>query len=120
MTKLRQAKKHAHSPEIISRAFRRIRDDKTDLFVYGTLMNDKYVQLLLKRKVKWIPAKLHHFMRIAPAWSFPLIVKHRGAITFGRILRDITLEELAILDRFENEGVLYRRQVVVVRVEDYR
>lgn len=113
-------KKHSHSTEEISRAFAAAQGKTVDLFVYGTLMSDKYVSLLLNRKVKTVPAKLYHFMRLNPSWSFPFIVKHRGAVTKGRILKDITTDELRILDDFEDEGKMYHRRPVVARTAKLR
>ncbi|NOY76163.1 MAG: gamma-glutamylcyclotransferase [Kiritimatiellaeota bacterium] len=91
--------------------------ESTDLFVYGTLMNDQYVVMLLNRKVDSIKASLHQFMLVTPSWSFPFIVKRHGAATTGRALLGISKDELAILDDFEDEGNLYFRKTVVVRDE---
>ncbi|MCK5843174.1 MAG: gamma-glutamylcyclotransferase, partial [Victivallales bacterium] len=92
--------------------------DVTDLFVYGTLMNDQYVVMLLNRKVDSIKATLHQFLLMTPSWSFPFIVARHGAVTPGRMLLGITKDELAILDKFEDEGNLYFRTIVVVRDEE--
>ncbi len=107
-------------PEKVSKAFGAARGDKMDLFVYGTLMNDHYVRLLLNRKVEAVPAKLNHYMKVTPPWSFPFIVKHYSSVTFGRILKKLTKGEMRVLDEFENEGVLYKRQIVVVRTKEGR
>jgi gamma-glutamylcyclotransferase (GGCT)/AIG2-like uncharacterized protein YtfP len=87
----------------------------TDIFVYGTLLNDNNVSMLLKRIPTATPAQLYNFMKLSPQWSFPFIVKHHGSATDGRILHNITKDELHILDEFENEGVLYKRQTVMVK-----
>ncbi len=96
-------------------AFNAARGEKIDLFVYGTLMEDRHVFMLIKRIPDSVPAKLNNYMKISPPWSFPLIVKHYGATTYGRILRGISTEELAIIDDFEVEGKLYKRHIVIVR-----
>ncbi|MFZ2656900.1 MAG: gamma-glutamylcyclotransferase family protein [Victivallales bacterium] len=106
---------HSNSPDEIKRAFKASQGTKTDLFVYGTLMDDNHVKLLLKRVAPSVPAKLHHYMRVAPSWSFPFIVQQHGAVTEGRILKGITPEELKVLDDFEVEGQLFKRQSTVVR-----
>jgi gamma-glutamylcyclotransferase (GGCT)/AIG2-like uncharacterized protein YtfP len=116
----RDGKRRAHTAEEVGRAFRADRGERIDLFVYGTLMNDEYVRLLLKRAVPAQAADLHHYLRIAPSWSFPFVVKHHGAVTHGRILKGIDRDELAILDEFEDEGRLYHRVPVVVRIGDLR
>ena len=103
------------SPEEIKRAFKTGRGGKTDLFVYGTLMDDNHVRLLIKRVVPSVPAKLYNYMRVAPSWSFPFIVKQHGAVTEGRILKGLSPEDMKVLDDFEVEGHLFRRQLTVVR-----
>jgi gamma-glutamylcyclotransferase (GGCT)/AIG2-like uncharacterized protein YtfP len=103
------------SPDEIKRAFKASRGGKTDLFVYGTLMDDSHVRLLLKRIAPSVPAKLYNYMRVAPAWSFPFIVKQHGAVTGGRILKGLSREEIKVLDDFEVEGHLFKRQLTVVR-----
>jgi len=113
-------KHHVHTPEEITRAFYGAQGSTVDLFVYGTLMYDHYLQLLLNRKVETDPARLFHYMRLTPSWNFPFIVKQKGAVTEGRVLRNITKEELKILDDFEDEGLLYSRRYVVVRVGKMR
>ena len=104
----------------ISDAFKAASGKKVDLFVYGTLMHDNYVKLLINRKPESIPAKLSNYIRIAPPWSFPFIVKHYGAVTYGRILKNLTRDEIKILDEFEKEGVLYNRQTVIARTKESR
>ncbi|MEI6422019.1 MAG: gamma-glutamylcyclotransferase family protein [Lentisphaerota bacterium] len=103
------------SPDEIKRAFKASRGGKTDLFVYGTLMDDSHVRLLLKRIAPSVPAKLYNYMRVAPAWSFPFIVKQHGAVTGGRILKGLSREDIKVLDDFEVEGHLFKRQSTVVR-----
>lgn len=92
--------------------------DKVDLFVYGTLMSDHHVQLLLHRKVESIPAVLNHYMKIVPKGGFAFIVKQTGASTDGRILKDLSKEEIEKIDSFEDEGHLYLRRSVHVRIAD--
>jgi gamma-glutamylcyclotransferase (GGCT)/AIG2-like uncharacterized protein YtfP len=106
--------------ETVSRAFKAAKGDKIDIFVYGTLLDDNNVRMLLKRVPESVPAELHNFMKAAPKWSFPFIVKYHGAVTNGRILKAITKEELKSLDEFEDEGNLYKRQSVVARTAGAR
>ena len=111
------AKTHplSNSPEEIKRAFKASHGGKTDLFAYGTLMDDNHVRLLLKRIVPAVPAKLYNYMRVSPSWSFPFIVKQHGAVTEGRILKGLSPEDMKVLDDFEVEGHLFKRQLTVVR-----
>lgn len=95
--------------------FSAAKGEEVDLFVYGTLVNDNYVQLLINRKVESVPARLNHYMRLSPKGGYPFIIKHHEASTFGRVLKGITKDELKRIDKFEDEGVLYNRRTVVVR-----
>ena len=99
-----------------ARAFAGARGDKVDLFVYGALMNEHHVELLVNHKVKTVPAVLHHYMRIMPNGAFSLIVRQNGAKTYGKIIKDLSREDLRKLDSFEDEGRLYFRRTTVVRV----
>ena len=109
----------ATNTEVIRRFNAGGKQNTVDLFVYGTLMNDRYVEMLLHRKVESIPAELHHYICITPTWSFPFIVKSHGAVTKGRMLKNITKDDLKILDNFEDEGNMYYRRLVVARIEKH-
>lgn len=99
-------------------AFRAACGDKIDLFVYGTLLNDRHVELLLNRRVESVPAVLFNYMRVVPPGAFYFVVKQHGSLTHGRILKRLSKEEIARIDAFEDEGDLYFRKVVVVRTPD--
>ncbi len=101
-------------------SFRFMHGDKVDLFVYGTLMNDQHVRLLLNRRVESEPAVLHNYMRVVPPGAFYFVVKQHGATAQGRLLKNLAPEEIARLDAFEDEGNLYFRRVVVVRNQENR
>ena len=91
------------------------RNGKTDLFVYGTLLSDKHVKLILGRAVETETAVLNNYMRIVPPGAFFFIVRQRGSQVRGRILKDLEPEEIALIDAFEDEKRLYYRKRVVVR-----
>ena len=100
--------------------FRGVYEDHVDLFVYGTMMSDQHVRLLLNRRVDSESAVLHNYMRVVPPGAFYFVVKQHGATATGRLLKDLSPDELARLDAFEDEGNLYFRRVVVVRTSDNR
>lgn len=93
---------------------------KTDLFVYGTLMSDEHVKLLINRKVNSMPAVLPHYMKVTPNNAFFFIVEKSGSQTSGRLLIGLSKEELERIDSFEDEGNLYFRRKVIVRVGEER
>lgn len=103
------------SAEEIIQAASSTHDGDTDLFVYGTLLSDKHVKLILGRRVETEPAVLNNYMRVVPPGAFFFIVRQQGAQVRGRVLKNLTPEEIALLDAFEDEKRLYYRRRVVVR-----
>lgn len=103
------------SAEELAEAAASAHDGNTDLFVYGTLLSDRHVKLILGRHVETEPAVLNNYMRVVPPGAFFFIVRQQGAQVRGRILKALTPEELVLLDAFEDEKRLYYRKRVVVR-----
>ena len=97
-------KKHRDELESarIREDFHGVFEDHVDLFVYGTMMSDPHVRLLLNRKVESEPAVLHNYMRVVPPGAFYFVVKQHGATAPGRLLKDLSPEELQRLDAFVN------------------
>ncbi len=85
------------------------------LFVYGTLMDDAVVEELTGRRFRKEAAVLAGYCRITPEGSFPFIVPDSAAVVHGFLLYELDAEALHALDRYEDEGHLYRRTAVVVR-----
>lgn len=102
--------------EDIRNSFYNVHSDRIDLFVYGTFMNDAHVKLLLNHSVESEQAVLHNYMRVVPPGAFYFMVKQFGAVTNGRLLKDLSPEDLERIDAFEDEGNLYFRKIVVCRV----
>jgi gamma-glutamylcyclotransferase (GGCT)/AIG2-like uncharacterized protein YtfP len=88
----------------------------TDLFVYGTLMDETLVQRLTGRRFARLPAVLPEFERLQNAGGYPYVVPRAGARVTGWLLRDVDDASLARLDDYEDEGRLYRRMEVVVHL----
>ncbi len=103
------------SREEVTEAFHAARGENIDLFVYGTLMSDNHVRLILNRTVASEPVTLFHYMKVVPPGAFYFIVRQQGSQVRGRLLKGLTPEELERLDSFEDEGKLYFRKTVVVR-----
>jgi gamma-glutamylcyclotransferase (GGCT)/AIG2-like uncharacterized protein YtfP len=87
-----------------------------DLFVYGTLMDDDLVARLIGRRLRKEAAALPGYRKLAPAGNYPYIVSDAAASVTGFLLRGLDAAALAALDRYEDEGRLYRRTQVVVTV----
>jgi gamma-glutamylcyclotransferase (GGCT)/AIG2-like uncharacterized protein YtfP len=79
-----------------------------DLFVYGTLMFDQILQILLGRVPLAEAARAigwqRRLMKVGP---YPTLVPKDGASVVGRILIDLSTEERLLLDVYEN-GEIYR------------
>jgi gamma-glutamylcyclotransferase (GGCT)/AIG2-like uncharacterized protein YtfP len=87
----------------------------TDLFVYGTLLDDALVVQLTGRRFTAQAARLHGYRKIEVS-DYPGIVADATAVVDGRLLRGVDAAALAVLDGYEEEGRLYRRTSVVVEV----
>ncbi|KAK4755971.1 hypothetical protein SAY87_009728 [Trapa incisa] len=88
-----------------------------NVFVYGTLIADDVVRILLKRVPPSSPAILHGYHRFSiKGRVYPAILPVDKKSVTGKVLMGITGRELDILDAFED--VEYeRRDVEVALVE---
>jgi gamma-glutamylcyclotransferase (GGCT)/AIG2-like uncharacterized protein YtfP len=93
-------------------------DDGEKLFVYGTLMNPAERLRLLGRPVNASPARLAGYTRGKKRYYF--VAKQVGAATDGAILEDLSADDLAILDEYEEVPTLYTRERIEVLAADGR
>ncbi len=84
------------------------------LFVYGTLANRDYFQIITGKDLPRRPAALGGFQRIATQRAFPYIVPAAGCTVEGVLIEEIDREVLAHLDQYEDNGRLYTRRPVWV------
>ncbi|XP_006357027.1 AIG2-like protein [Solanum tuberosum] len=88
-----------------------------NVFVYGSLLADDIVRALLKRVPPSNPAILHNFHRFSiKGRVYPAILPVENKRVNGKVLLDITVPELNILDAFED--VEYERTTVDVSLMD--
>lgn len=88
-----------------------------NVFVYGSLLADEVVQVLLKRIPSSSPAVLPGYHRFSiKGRVYPAILPVENKNVVGRVLMGITNPELDILDIFED--VEYVRDSVEVSLED--
>ena len=74
------------------------------LFVYGSLMAEEVLKILIGRVPKMQPAMLANYARHPVAGAcFPAIVANKRASVEGRLLEDLSPPDLAVLDFFEDE-----------------
>ena len=112
------ATRKCRSRDEIQAAWDGAKGENIDLFVYGTMMSSRHVKLLLNREVESEPCTLYNYLKIVPPGAFFFIVRQHGTMVRGRLLKNLSPEELAQLDAFENEGTLYFRVPVVIRNSD--
>ncbi|KAL7165812.1 hypothetical protein ACSBR2_036643 [Camellia fascicularis] len=87
------------------------------VFVYGSLLSDEVVRVLLKRVPQSSSAILDGFHRFSiKERIYPAIIPVENKKVTGKVLLGITLPELDILDTFED--VEYNRCTVEVSLMD--
>lgn len=89
-----------------------------DLFVYGTLTDPEVLRRVAGRVFAAEPAVLDGFRRIAEPGCYPFIEPSPGDRVAGLLLRGIDAAALGRLDDYEDEGRMYFRRSVQVRVGD--
>ncbi|XP_058183887.1 AIG2-like protein D [Rhododendron vialii] len=88
-----------------------------NVFVYGSLLADEVVTVLLKRVPDSSPAILHDFHRFSiKGRIYPAILPVENKKVTGRVLSGITDPELDVLDTFED--VEYERRTIEVSLMD--
>lgn len=93
-------------------------DDNIDtLFVYGSLHNDQYFQILTGRSLPSQRGELLDHRRIQPKNSFAFAVPWKGSCVCGKLLSGVTPAILKKLDEYEDEGRLYHRRVALCRTD---
>ena len=86
------------------------------LFVYGSLHNDQYFQILTGRTFPWQEAELLDHRRVQPRNSFAFALPWNGSRIKGKLLSGLTPAVLLKLDQYESEGRLYHRRTARVKV----
>jgi gamma-glutamylcyclotransferase (GGCT)/AIG2-like uncharacterized protein YtfP len=86
------------------------------LFVYGTLTDPERVAAVTGKQFQQVEATLGGFERVNSPLGYPFILPSHGAVICGALLLDIDPASLVLLDAYEDEGRLYRRQPVMVEV----
>jgi gamma-glutamylcyclotransferase (GGCT)/AIG2-like uncharacterized protein YtfP len=85
-----------------------------NLFVYGTLMADVLVVQLTGHLYAKEAAILDGYRKETPPNGYPRVIPDPAARVEGFLLRGVGRQALAVLDRYEDEGRLYRRTAVTV------
>ena len=88
------------------------------LFVYGSLHNDQYFQILTGRTFPSKPVVLLDHRRVQPRNSFSFALPWKGSHIEGKLLSGVTDAVLQKLDEYEHEGKLYHRRIGRVMSEN--
>ncbi len=92
-------------------------DSQIYLFVYGTLLDQRFTENLVRKRLTYLPAKLFGFEKINPNDLFPYnqIVPREGCKVEGMLIKGLDQSSIKILDGYEgvNSG-LYKRVRVQV------
>ncbi|KAG0611056.1 hypothetical protein M758_7G111300 [Ceratodon purpureus] len=72
-------------------------------FVYGSLLAPEVLTVLLQRVPRSSPAVVHDYHRYSiKNRIYPAVLPKKGDKVFGKVLFDLSEQELHILDRFED------------------
>lgn len=88
-----------------------------NLFVYGTLRNKSYQKAITGKIFKNEKATLLDYKRFAPKDGFPYIIQKPGKKVIGIVLMEVDEESLKKFDDYEENGILYERKIVKVKVK---
>ncbi|KXA95591.1 hypothetical protein AKJ36_00160 [candidate division MSBL1 archaeon SCGC-AAA259I07] len=73
-----------------------------EVFAYGSLMNPKFVEELLGKSVKLVPAKLEGYKKVqTPGRKYPAAVKHPTSSIKGELLLNLSSEDVKKIDKWE-------------------
>ena len=86
------------------------------LFVYGTLHNGYNLSLVLGRSVDIADAVLTGYRKNVSRLSFPYIIEvEASGQVIGGLVSDLCEADFEVLDTYEDEGRLYKREVITVQ-----
>ena len=88
------------------------------VFVYGSLMDEVVMRVLIGRMPDMEAAVLKGFIKYkVTARAYPGVVPQANTSASGKLVFDLTVEEVALLDAFEFHDVyLYAREVHSVHI----
>lgn len=88
------------------------------IFIYGTLLNNEVLNLIVSTSYKKRDAKLLGYRRVRVFGEvFPAIYPSKESSVKGALLTDVSDDDIQSLDEYETEGLLYTRTPVNVIVD---
>lgn len=88
------------------------------IFVYGTLSFDEIIFALLGRKARGAPTKIYEYERVRIAGKrYPGLIKssNKKSSVEGMVHKDVTSEELKLLNTFEDDFYKLVSETVVYK-----
>jgi gamma-glutamylcyclotransferase (GGCT)/AIG2-like uncharacterized protein YtfP len=95
---------------------KRVADEETTLFVYGSLVDKDHREEIIGREVETAPARIRNYERRRGRHYY--LVRRAGAETAGLLLLGLTAQDFARLDRYEEVPRLYTREKTSVLADD--
>ena len=93
-----------------------------NLFVYGTLRDRELIQLLLKRSLGHpSTAMMPECTTVTSKRGYLVMIPHENSSVEGVVWRGLTVQDFAVLDRYEGchvETPVYQREKREIIVED--
>ena len=84
------------------------------LFVYGTLIFDEILSKILGKRHISVPGLLEHYkIRKFYNAEYPGIIPDITSSVLGKIILDITEQDVSILDAYE--GIMYKRTTLKIK-----
>lgn len=83
-----------------------------NVFAYGTLKNQGFVERMLGHEVEMQSGFLSNYVRLKP--NFYMIFPHEGRSVKGVIIYDLSEEDIARFDRYEGNGFGYYDRMPVM------
>jgi len=95
---------------------KRLPDEETTLFVYGSLIEQARREEVTGREVETAPARIRNYERRRGRHFY--LVRRAGIETAGLLLLGLTTEAFGKLDRYEEVPRLYTREKTSVLGDD--
>jgi gamma-glutamylcyclotransferase (GGCT)/AIG2-like uncharacterized protein YtfP len=95
---------------------KRLPDEETTLFVYGTLTDKVGREEAIGREVATAPARIRNYERRRGRHFY--LVRRAGAETAGLLILGLTAQDFGKLDRYEEVPRLYTREKTSVLAND--
>jgi gamma-glutamylcyclotransferase (GGCT)/AIG2-like uncharacterized protein YtfP len=91
-----------------------MKDERQNVFAYGTLKDSKFVRKLLKKTVKGEFGELKDYKKIRISeLKYPLAVKRKDGVIRGKLLAGLTKQDIKKIDEWEKTPQNYYRKTLV-------